>query len=190
MKNMLERQVPGSVDEVVDRLVELLEQQGLTATPSDGGGDTDVRTVDVTDADAVAEVTDVAPDAAPVATVSIALRPNEGGTRITVIDPAAKATVTGEAEVIQAAQAAKERITAALDSLVDERSSDSAGQQPDTDVRGPDVRDALLAEIQAATTSLAELDVQQRADTLFVLAKAYTAIASLERTEEIELHLA
>lgn len=54
----------------------------------------------------------------------------------------------------------------------------------------PEVRQALLDAIRETTTPLENLDAQGRADVLFTLAKAYTAIALLDRTEEVELHLA
>lgn len=189
MQHRLDRQIPGSVNEVVTRLVEVLQQQGLTVTEPDMGEGNDVRAVDVTHPDVGATATDIDPDAGTVGTASISVAQAGDDVRITLIDPVAKATLTEEADLLEPTQRLHDAITQALDSLV-AASEDEGGEGLTSQVGDPRVRQALLDAIQQTTTALEDLDTQARADTLFVLAKAYTAIVSLERTEEIELHLA
>ena len=189
MQNRLDRQLPGSVDEVMEQLVESLEQQGLTVTQPDTGEGNDVATVAVADPEAIASATDTDPDAATIGTASISVRQAGDDVQITLIEPVAKATVTGDADLLEPAEGVQTGIAQALDSLAD-RSDDEGGGEGKSQVGDPKTRRALLDAIHQATTSLGDMDTQARADTLFVLAKAYTAIVSLERTEEIELHLA
>lgn len=187
MRNRLDRQMPGSVDEVVERLVETLRQQGLTVTQGDTGENNDVRTVTATDPDAVSRATDTDPDAAPVATTTIGVRQAGDEVHVTLIEPVAQATVTGDADLLGPARRLRASISEALDALA--AASEDGDGEGTPGVGEREVRRALLDAIQQTTKSLAGLDTQARADTLFVLAKAYTALFSLERTEEIELHL-
>lgn len=187
MQNRLDRQMPGSADEVVERLVEALRQQGLTVTQGDTGEKNDVRTVTVTDPDAVSRATDTDHDAAPVATTTIGVRQAGDEVHITLLEPVAQATVTGNADLLEPAQRLRASISKALDALAT-ATEDGDGERP-PGVGEREVRRALLDAIHQTAESLAGLDTQARADTLFVLAKAYTAVLSLERTQEIELHL-
>ena len=184
MENKFDRQVSGSADDVVGRLVQALEQQGLEVASQRTTGDHErVRVLTVTDPEATRAAMDANPDAATVASVSINVRQADEGVRITFLDPVAKATLTDEAELLEPAERLHAHIAAALDEL-------TGGRQEDPRIGDPAVRRSPLDAIGQAATSLGDLDTQARADTLFVLAKAYTAIVSLERTEEIELHLA
>ena len=189
MQHSLDRQIPGSVNEVVTRLVEVLQERGLTVTQPDTGEGNDVRAVDVTDPDVIASATDVDNDAATVGTASISVRPAGEDVRITLLDPVAKATLTDKADLLDPTQRLQDAITQALDTLMG-AAEEEDDEEPTPQVSDPRVRQTLLDAIQKTTTALEDLDTRARADTLFVLAKAYTAIVSLERTQEIELHLA
>ena len=185
MRNRLDRRVPGSADVVVDRLAQALQQQGLTITARNTTGEAQqVTMLTVTDPEATRAAVDVDADAATVGSVAISVREVDSGVRITLVDPVTEATLTDEAELLEPAQRVQARIVAALDELAD--------AQPDEEPQIGDaaVRRALLDGIRQTAASLGDLDTQGRADTLFVLAKAYTAIVSLERTQEVELHLA
>ena len=184
MENSLDRQVSGSADDVVDRLAQALQQQGLTVTARHAAGkDQELRMLTVTDPKAAQAAVDADPDAATVASVPISVRQLDDGVRITLVDPVAGATLTDEADLLEPAQRLEARIAAALDELAD-------AEQEQRQVGDSAVRQALLDAIRQTAASLGDLDTQIRADTLFVLAKAYTAIVSLDRTKEIELHLA
>ena len=175
----------------MERLAEALQEQGLTVTRPDAGENDAVSTVDVTDPDVIASATDIDPDAATVGTASISVRQAGEDVRIALIDPVVKATLSEDADLLNPTQRLQDAITQALDSLRAAGSAeDEGGEKPTSQVGDPKVRQALLDAIQQTTTNLEDLDTQARAETLFVLAKAYTAIFSLERTEEIELHLA
>ena len=185
MGNRLDRQISGSTDQLVERLVQALEQQGLTVTEPATGDDIDVRMLTVTDVAASHNAVDVDPDGASVGTVSISVREVDDGVRFSLIDPVATATLTDEADLLGPAQHLHDQVAAALDGLAND-----AAQQQNSEPGEASVRRTLLDAIEQTATGLAELETQARADTLFVLAKAYTAIVSLERTEEVELHLA
>lgn len=189
MQNQLERQLSGSVDEVMQRLVYALRQQGLDVMQGDADEEADLRTVTATDPDAVADATRFDPGAAAVGIASISVRRTGAGVRITLIDPMAKAALTEEADLLDPGQHLRDAITRALDALGTgsntEGSEESAVRAGD-----PMVRHALLDAIRQTTMSIEDLDTLDRADVLLTLAKAYTAIASLDRTEEVELHLA
>lgn len=189
MQNRVDRQVPGSVDEVVELLVGVLQDKGLTAAPPDTGGTTDVRIVEVTDPRAVDSAVEVDPDAGTVGTVSISVRSAGDGVQVALIDPLAKAALTDEPDLLDPAQELLTAIADALDSLAGSPHQHDDGDGEDA-VGDPQVRRALLDAIHQATTSLDDVEIEQRADVVFTLAKAYTAIVSLERTEEVELHLA
>lgn len=194
MQNRLDRQVPGSLDPVAQRLIGVLEHHGLAVSQPDTDDTTDVRILHVADPSGIPNATDVDPDAATMTTASISLRPTEQGVQISLIEPVAKATLTEDAGLLDPAQHLQDGITQALDSFTAAQESQDEEQDGDVEqgVQAGDshVRRALLDEIHLTASSLGELDVRARADTLFVLAKAYTAIVSLERTEEVELHLA
>ena len=185
MENRLDREIPGSTDQLVERLVRALEQEGLTVTEPATGDDLGVRMLTVTDVDASHNAVDIDPDGASVGTVSISVREVEDGVRFSLIDPVATATLTDEADLLGPAQDLHDQIAAALDGLAGDPEEPQDSEPGDASVRR-----TLLGAIEQTAPGLAELDAQARADTLFVLAKAYTAIISLERTEEVELHLA
>lgn len=195
MQNQLERQLSGSVSEVVDRLVDALRQQGLEVMQGDAEDEADLRMVTAIDPDALADATRSDPDAAAVGTASISVRRTGDGVRITLLDPTAKATLTEEADLLEPSQHLRDAITRALDALTatsgSEAGDEGQGSEGPTAPAGdPEVRQALLDAIRSTSTSIGDMDTRDRADVLFTLAKAYTAIASLDRTEEIELHLA
>jgi hypothetical protein len=194
MHNRLDRRVPGSLDEVVRQLLEVLDRHGLTVTQPDTGDTTDVRILQVTDPAGIATATDVDPDAATTITASISLRRIDQGVQIALIEPVATATLTEEAALLEPAQQLQDAIITALDALTPAQGEQQDGQDGD-EGKGEQVGDArvrrvLLDGIHQTASSLGDLDVRARADTLFVLAKAYTAMVSLERTDEVELHLA
>lgn len=195
MQNQLERQLSGSVPEVMERLVDALRQQGLEVLQGDAEDEADLRMVTATDPDAVADAARSDPDAAAVGTASISVRRTGDGARITLLDPTAKAALTEEADLLDPGQRLRDAITRALDALGSaadgEDGEEGQGSEESRSRAGdPEVRDALLDAIRQTTTSIGDMDTRDRAEVLFTLAKAYTAIASLDRTEEVELHLA
>jgi len=191
MQNRLDRQVPGTLDDIAQQLLEVLDRHGFTVSQPDTGDSADVRILQITDPDGITPATDVDPDAAMTATAAISLRPTDDGVQIALTEPVAAATLTEEAGLLDPAQQLQQGIIAALDALAAAQGEEPEQQDAQGDQVGePRVRRALMDGIHQTTRSLGELDVQARADTLFVLAKAYTAIVSLERTEEVELHLA
>ncbi|MBS0264500.1 MAG: hypothetical protein JSS02_21375 [Planctomycetes bacterium] len=63
-------------------------------------------------------------------------------------------------------------------------------QPPETSTASADqVEQRLYGLILEAIEAVSEEDLAQSSERIFTLAKAYTAVASLTRTEEIELHL-
>lgn len=185
MKRSLDRHVSGSADDIVDRLAQALQQQGLTVTASHTTGEGEqVSILTVTDTEATEAAIDADPDTATVASAAVSVREADDGVRITLVDPVAAATLSDEAELLEPAQRLQGHIVAALDEL------GPGDREQETPAREPAVRRALLDAIHQTAASLDDLDTQARADTLFVLAKAYAAVASIERTQEIELHLA
>lgn len=185
MQNRIDRQIDGASDDIVADLEQLLDGQGLNVVAQrTAGEDGEVVVLTVDDPEAAQDAKDVDPDAAVVATASLTVRPTNSGARISLVEPVTAATVTENVDLLEPAQQLQAGIVAALDELAVRRNADH-GSGGDGDVRR-----ALLDAIGTTATALNDLDTQARAETLLVLAKAYTAIASLERAEEVELHLA
>jgi len=103
---------------------------------------------------------------------------------VSLIDPFDTVRFTDEPDLLEPAALVRDRVAAVLERVA------STPSPQETDVE-QEVRRDLLGAIARTVHALdAEEDAVNRAETLFVLAKAYTAIVSLDRAEEIELHLA
>lgn len=195
MKNRLDRQVRGTLDQVTDALVGALQQKGLTVTRPDTPAEDEIRILDVADPQAQQAAAGIDPDAATVGTASVSVRQTGDDVRITLLEPMAKATLSDDADLLEPAQHLQTTITQALDELAADTAEPAHAdndEEPTPSTPGdPEVRRSLLDAIHENVNALDGIDDRHaRAETLLVLAKAYTAIVSLERTEEIELHLA
>ena len=131
----------------------------------------------------------VTPEAPLLLTVTFLLRPSGNGTHVSVLDPQVLSVLPTEKDLQSVISDVRARTLEALKQLKatvhDQVSLDAASND-----RAREVEQRLYAAIVRALEALSDQDLAQTADRIFVLAKAYAAIASLKRTEEIELHLA
>ena len=72
MQNRIDRQVPGTLDDIAGQLLEVLDRHGFTVSQPDTGDSADVRILQITDPDGITPATDVDPDAATTATAASA----------------------------------------------------------------------------------------------------------------------
>ena len=104
MKNRLDRQVRGTLDQVTDALVGALQQKGLTVTRPDTPAEDEIRILDVADPQAQQAAAGIDPDAATVGTASVSVRQTGDDVRITLLEPMAKATLSDDADLLDPAR--------------------------------------------------------------------------------------
>lgn len=138
------------------------------------------------------------PDAALLLWMDIAVRKGEDGTVIETLDPTSSPLVN-DPEVSPLLDDMRARADLVLETVANARESEqdeSAGSSASADAE--DVEVAKLAEaverklLERIGSTVEQLNTEngESADQLLQLAKAFTAIASLRRAEEVELHIA
>lgn len=174
--------------QIADALVAALQADGFTVSVQGALAD-EIETHQLTATDpSLAERAAAIDVTSSVAAVQIAVRATGvEASEVSLIDPIDTATLTDEPDLLEPAAQLRDRVAAVLERVASTPSpQETGGADVEKEVR----RDLLGAIARTVHALDADEDPANRAETLFVLAKAYTAIVSLDRTEEIELHLA
>ena len=139
---------------------------------------------------------EVAREAALLPATSFLVREYNGGSLVEALDPRLLAVAAARPELQPVAEEARARVDGILGQLANEPDAPT----PETgtlDVPEPEagdlsgqVEDRLFKLILEAAEAVSGGEALRDSGRIFELAKAYTAIASLKRAEEVELHLA
>lgn len=127
---------------------------------------------------------EIAPEAALLLTATFLVRQSGEGSRVAVLDPEILSVIPEGQElqsIIGDLRASIAKVLENINKLQQQNASDALADQ---------VEEKMYGVILEALEAVSNEDIPQRSEHIFTLAKAYTAVASLTRTEEIELHLA
>jgi hypothetical protein len=137
----------------------------------------------------------IAPEAALLLTTTFLVRPSGSGSQVSILDPQVLSLVPNREELQGVVRDMRERTQQVLQDVkkdgADEHASDEGAadeSSSESGIRPEQVEQRLYQSILQALDQLGD-DVGKNSKRLFVLAKAYAAVASLERAEEVELHL-
>lgn len=136
------------------------------------------------------EAVAIAPEAPLLLTATFLLQPSGKGTQMSIVDPQVMSLVPTEHEMQSVVDEVRRRTLQAVDLLRTSKPDAETQQNGAQQDRAAEVEQRLFGAILTALDELPSEDLAQRSERIFLLSKAYTAIASLRRTEEIELHLA
>lgn len=178
------------------RLKMVLQEQGfgnilkVPAQPAEGEGQQIASTLVIGYAsELVSKATAIVPEAPLLLTSTFLLRASGKGTHIGILDPQVLSLVPNQQELQSIVDDLRARTLKVLDQMKT-ASGNEKGAEGAPEQRAVEVEQRLYDVILRAIEALPKEDLAQNSDKIFVLSKAYTAIASLRRTEELELHLA
>ena len=191
--------------EALRRLKFVLQREGFAQTTEvdiagllsrEEGGEVEFCTlVNAYDPKLVRRTLDVAREAALLPATSFLVREYDGGSLVEAVDPQLVAVVPGRPELQPVAEDAWARIDGVLGQLSEEPDPGAveggAPAAPETEAGAlsGQVEERLYRLILQPAEAVPGGEALQDS-ARFELAKAYAAIASLKRAEEIELHLA
>lgn len=187
------QQLDVPLKEALAHLRRVLKAQGFgrtaeihTVAPaeSEGGGDGTHTLVTGFSSDLARRALAVAPEAALLLTATFLVRQSGDGSLVSVLDPEVLSLVPEQQELQSVVSDVRARIQRVLDGIKDPPPAGAPTASADQ------VEQRLYEVMLEAIDAVSREDLPQGAERIFTLAKAYTAVASLSRTEEIELHLA
>ena len=180
-------------EEAVSRLKQILKQHGFDQTAEihaskagEGDGQRDGAGTLVTAycSQLASRALAVAPEAALLLTTTFLVRQSDERSQVGVVDPEVLSIVPERQELQSVVEEMRTRVEKVLSDVKNPQQEDASAASVEQ------VEQRLFGLILQAIAAVSKGDPAQSSEQIFVLAKAYTAVASLKRTEEIELHLA
>ena len=180
-------------EEAVSRLKQVLKQHGFDQTAEiraskagEGDGQPDGAGTLVTayNSQLSSRALEIAPEAALLLTSTFLVRQSGERSQVGVLDPEVLSIIPERQELQSVVEEMRTRVARVLDDVTNPQQEDTSAASAEQ------VEQRLYGLILQAIDAVSKGDPAQSSDQIFVLAKAYTAVASLKRTEEIELHLA
>lgn len=178
--------------EAIHRLRHALKQQGfdriaeIKADAGQGESKQDRAHVLVAayNSQLASRVVAVVPEAMLLLAATFLAQPKGTGSQISVLDPQVLSIVPERQELQSLITEVRSRIEKVLEEVTNPQQATAPGASAEQ------VEQRLYGLILEAVETVSKKELAESVDKIFVLAKAYTAVASLKRTDEIELHLA
>lgn len=187
------QEVEISQKEMVSHLKQVLKRQGFKQSaeiraPKASEGEDEREAaftlVNAYNSQLASEVLKIAPEAVLLLTITFLVRQSGERTQVGVLDPEILSIIPERQDLRPVVEEMRNRIEKVLDEIKTPPRKDLSEFSADQ------VEERLYELILQSIDAISKGDPVQCCDQIFVLAKAYTAIASLKRIEEIELHLA